>query len=387
MMIVLMLSILACNKEDVIELSDDNSYIVSLDPYVLNAKDTAKLKINIKSEEIGFPIDIYACPPFMGGTITLATGVLPLFQFGNQAMYGSKASIFLNCKDTTVTIKFVPKKICNREGEKINFNVYINGNNTKNSHYDKNLGVQCASSYYTMEFDAPTINFFNPVASNITSNCFNLKAEDIKLWSGVYAKITYGICYSENSNPTVDNDNITEISSNYIYKSACLSDISSLISGLVPNTTYYLRPFVNNGKLTYGEEVQIKTLDEDYLKEEYLQIGISYEADDNLTISMNSIKRNVKDSYTEYIINYTLTNNTTDLEIPEGNFTIFSLSGDEKKRQYGSFSNLLPSESKTRSYKFKVLNSTKYHLIEYNTEFFTDQPSSSKLKWGLTTIK
>lgn len=376
------IGLLSCEKEeDNPRLSDNNTFEVSLQPYTLKAGEKAKLEVNIKSQETGFPITVYACPPFQGGTVSYASEVLPSFQFGNMFMSGSFVSTFLNSKDTTITIEFFPRKIYDTQ-QQINFNIYIKGNNSKHINYDENLGVQYASSYYLLAFDEPKIETFSPTFNNLTSYSLGVRVEDIYVWNGVYKQLSYGLCYSESTNPTI-NDNIILSSSDYVYERAKLPNLNKAISGLKPNTTYYFRPFVNNGKVSYGEELLVKTLDEDYLKDEYLELNVEYLADDQLTVKINSISTNITDSYTEYLVNYTLKNNTPDKEITESNFTIFSLVGEEKKYQTGMFGKLFPGESKTRSYTFKVLNSQKYHLIEYNTEFLTPTPTSSKLKWGL----
>lgn len=379
--IALAISLFSCKKEEeaVIKLSDNNVFEVSLEPQTLKAGETTNLLIKIKSKEKGFPITIYACPPFNQQTF-LAHDVLPGFTINNMYYYGAFKNIYLNSNDTTVAIEITPSRIYKID-EKINFCVFINGNNKLNQNYDLNLGVQYATSYFTMSYDEPKITSFDLKVSDISSSYLTVKTDDITIWSGSYSQIEYGICYSENTNPTI-NDNVVKASSDYVYKSAKLLNLNKDITKLKPNTTYYLRPYVNNGKLTYGNQISVKTLDVNYLNDQYLKLGVEYLADDKLTVKMNSITTNIKDSYTEYVINYTLKNNTTE-KITEKNFSIFSLTGFDKNYQTGIFNDLYPGDYKTRSYTFKVMNSDKYHFVEYNTDFLVTKPTSSKLKWNL----
>ncbi|RZJ71542.1 hypothetical protein [Flavobacterium sp.] len=64
---------------------------------------------------------------------------------------------------------------------------------------------------------------------------------------------TVGFVYATTQNPTMNNANTSELMNG--------PDIFDMdITGLTPNTVYYVRSFINtNGNLTYGEQKQLKT--------------------------------------------------------------------------------------------------------------------------------
>ena len=64
-----------------------------------------------------------------------------------------------------------------------------------------------------------------------------------------------GVCWSVDSNPTIENDKTID--------GEGVGSFQSVLSGLSPNTIYYVRAYATNSKGTaYGEEVTFKTLEE-----------------------------------------------------------------------------------------------------------------------------
>ena len=64
-----------------------------------------------------------------------------------------------------------------------------------------------------------------------------------------------GVCWSIDSNPTIENDKTID--------GEGVGSFQSVLSGLSQNTTYYVRAYATNSKGTaYGEEVTFKTLEE-----------------------------------------------------------------------------------------------------------------------------
>jgi hypothetical protein len=64
-----------------------------------------------------------------------------------------------------------------------------------------------------------------------------------------------GVCWSVDSNPTIENDKTTD--------GEGVGSFQSVLSDLSQNTTYYVRAYATNSKGTaYGEEVTFKTLEE-----------------------------------------------------------------------------------------------------------------------------
>lgn len=56
--------------------------------------------------------------------------------------------------------------------------------------------------------------------------------------------------------------------------------------------------------------------------------------------------------------------------------------GGDGEPQYGFFGRLFPGESKTRSYTWKVLDTQQVLCIEFEADFFAQQPADDTLKWG-----
>jgi hypothetical protein len=70
---------------------------------------------------------------------------------------------------------------------------------------------------------------------------------------GGSAVISRGICYSTTSNPTTNNNNISNGSGN--------GSFSAIITGLSPNTLYYVRAYARNSiGISYGNQISFTTL-------------------------------------------------------------------------------------------------------------------------------
>lgn len=74
------------------------------------------------------------------------------------------------------------------------------------------------------------------------------------LFSGGGSTIkSYGICWNTSPNPVITDNSLTGSSSEFKYELA--------LTGLLPNTTYYVRAWATNDLgLGYGEEIQVRTL-------------------------------------------------------------------------------------------------------------------------------
>jgi hypothetical protein len=87
--------------------------------------------------------------------------------------------------------------------------------------------------------------------SSITQTSAQITAE--VLYSGGATVSARGVCYSTSQNPTTANSLFNSGSGTGIF--------TSNITGLTPNTTYYIRAFANNSAGTaYGNEVNFKTM-------------------------------------------------------------------------------------------------------------------------------
>ncbi len=105
----------------------------------------------------------------------------------------------------------------------------------------------------------------------------------------------------------------------------------------------------------------------------WLKIGVPYVATDGLTVTLNSVTIVEKTGSYQYIINYTLTNNTPDQAIDEGTWGLDNLN------QYGFFRTLYPGDSWTRSYTFEDLKDNPHSVLFYPNDW--SGWSSDSLKW------
>ena len=86
---------------------------------------------------------------------------------------------------------------------------------------------------------------------NITFSSVDIKYSIIS--TGGSDLLERGVCYSTSPNPTTSNQKIQEICSNEV--DCSVGEYTSSISGLSPNTTYYIRSYAINGVGTgYGSE-------------------------------------------------------------------------------------------------------------------------------------
>ncbi len=119
-------------------------------------------------------------------------------------------------------------------------------------------------------------------------------------------------------------------------------------------------------------------------------IGVTYTDSKGLSVTLNSYSKNETSGYTEYSINYTLTNNVPDSKIMEGTFKLF-FTDNTGEPQYGGFDYLFFGDSINRSYTWKVLNSQQVLTLEYNADdsdtglngaFFRNKPKASSFHWS-----
>jgi hypothetical protein len=264
--ISLAISFLACEKEDESpKLSEKNDFEVTINPFTLKGAEATQIPIDIYSSETGFSIDLFlrATHDGIGYGYTIEQDVIPNFYVNNQRYLGVKKTIQINKNDITVMLEMTPKNIYNRD-DKMPISVYIKGNNSKTTNYDANLGVEYASTYCSMSFDAPTIEKLTISEKEVTSNSVELSIDEFRLTTNVVSKITHGFCYSNSKNPTINDMQYSNVSYDYINTNEVLKTFNRgenvLINDLNPNTTYYFRPFAQNSKTTYGEEFEITTL-------------------------------------------------------------------------------------------------------------------------------
>ena len=112
----------------------------------------------------------------------------------------------------------------------------------------------------------------------------------------------------------------------------------------------------------------------------FLQIGQPYIASDGLTVTLSQLDITEKTGSYQYVIEYTLVNNTPDRKIDEGSFTMDYADGSGRLPQYGFFGSLFPGDTITRSYTFEELKSKPFGMLEYGP-FSFEWPPPETLKW------
>lgn len=96
-----------------------------------------------------------------------------------------------------------------------------------------------------------------PTVGNITVNSTNKYSANLTLDFGSYTSplVSYGVCYSKNPMPTLENDSKVEFNS-----MENGGNVSTTISNLVSGEKYYVRGFaINATGMTYGEETSFIT--------------------------------------------------------------------------------------------------------------------------------
>jgi hypothetical protein len=104
---------------------------------------------------------------------------------------------------------------------------------------------------------------------------------------------------------------------------------------------------------------------------EWNEIDEAIEGAGGLTVTLDSLELTEKTESYEYAIEYTL-ENETDGAIDESGFL----------QQYGSFGELFPGDTVSRSYTFEEDNSIKFNTLAYHPDqFFRQTPPSDALVW------
>jgi hypothetical protein len=119
----------------------------------------------------------------------------------------------------------------------------------------------------------------------------------------------------------------------------------------------------------------------------WCEIGVSYRAVDNLTVTLNSFTVVEKTGSYQYTIIYTLKNENLDAKITEGSFKMYYKDSAGGLPQYGFFNDLFPNDTVTRSYTFEELKSKPFDVLEYHHDhFFSSEPLADSLKWNVEAL-
>lgn len=110
------------------------------------------------------------------------------------------------------------------------------------------------------------------------------------------------------------------------------------------------------------------------------EIGLALNAKDGLTVTLISFNKIEMSASFQYKISYTLANNTQN-KIAQGQFKLFSGSG-QGLPQYGSFSDMFPGNTISRSYTFEELKSISFTQLSYApNQFFAKSAPAGAIVW------
>jgi len=115
---------------------------------------------------------------------------------------------------------------------------------------------------------------------------------------------------------------------------------------------------------------------------EWNEIGEAYEGAGGLTVTLENFDINEKTGSYEYVIEYTLENDT-DEGVDEGGFQLYP-SDPEKDpvQQFGAFDELFPGDTVSRSYTFEEGKDIEFSTLAYHPDqFFAQNPPTDALVW------
>jgi hypothetical protein len=112
------------------------------------------------------------------------------------------------------------------------------------------------------------------------------------------------------------------------------------------------------------------------------ELGEAYEGAGGLTVTLQSFELNEKTGSFEYIIEYVLENGT-DGAIDEGGFQLYPVDPNKDPvQQFGTFDELFPGDTVSRSYTFEEEKSLEFDTLAYHPDqFFSQSPPSDALVW------
>lgn len=139
---------------------------------------------------------------------------------------------------------FASISVLQSQAQQMFVNIHLNNGQTETTNME-----DVDSLFYTSVYTQPSITTVGPVYTSPTAAVIDAEVVTDSSLVGMER----GICWSTSANPTVaDDTTITDVG---------VGDFSVLVSGLLPNTTYYAKAYFRTAtNLIYGNEVSFTTL-------------------------------------------------------------------------------------------------------------------------------
>lgn len=145
---------LSCSDEKT-ETTQDTEYSVTIEPFVLNEGQTTDIPVRIQSTNKGFDVSVYlrATDDGIGDGYTVERDIVPELVIEDMHYLGVEKHFYLKSKDTTITMQMKPKEVIYTQDKEMPYSVYIKGKNSDVEGFHDLLGVECDSSYFTVNYE------------------------------------------------------------------------------------------------------------------------------------------------------------------------------------------------------------------------------------------
>jgi hypothetical protein len=155
-LLILSLFILAvsCSNEKT-EVKQETEYSVTIEPFVLEEGKTTDIPVRIQSTNKGFDVSVYlrATDDGIGYGYTVERDIVPELVIENMHYLGVEKHFYLDRRDTNIIMQMKPKEVIYTKDKEMPYSIYIKGNNSDVEGFHDLLGVECDSSYFTVNYE------------------------------------------------------------------------------------------------------------------------------------------------------------------------------------------------------------------------------------------